>query len=130
PVWWMNAALVVLAIGSIAGGFAISWISPAVMGSTAATTVEHSKHTLLGMDPHTLAVALSFIVSFGGIAIAWFFHLINRGAADAVCSKLAPVVKLLENKYFTDELYDLCIVVVLRVISNITTFIDRLIVEN
>jgi NADH-quinone oxidoreductase subunit L len=49
-------------------------------------------------------------LAVGGIGIALFFFLLNRGAADRVAASAHGLRTLLLNKYYVDELYDATIV--------------------
>ncbi|AMY11684.1 NADH-quinone oxidoreductase subunit L [Luteitalea pratensis] len=65
----------------------------------------HTELTLMGV---------STVLAFVGIGLAAFFFLQRPAAADAVASSLAPVYRLLLNKYYVDEIYDAAIVHPLR----------------
>jgi NADH-quinone oxidoreductase subunit L len=52
-----------------------------------------------------------------GIAIAVFFFLRNRAAADSVADRLRGVHRVLLNKYYVDEIYDAAIVQPIRIVS-------------
>ena len=55
-------------------------------------------------------MAVSSALAVGGIGIALFFFLLNRGAADRVAAGAHGLRTLLLNKYYVDELYDATIV--------------------
>jgi NADH-quinone oxidoreductase subunit L len=45
---------------------------------------------------------LPFWLALGGVVVAWFFYLKAPSIPKAIGSALAPVVKVLENKYYLD----------------------------
>ena len=55
-------------------------------------------------------MALSSGAAVGGIAIAWFFFLRRKEAADALARTWATAHRTLLNKYYVDEIYDGAIV--------------------
>jgi NADH-quinone oxidoreductase subunit L len=64
-----------------------------------------------------MLMAISSGIAFAGIAIAAYFWLRNRRAADAVAERFRPVYTLLLNKYYVDELYDRLFVQPIKVLS-------------
>ena len=55
-------------------------------------------------------MAVSSVVAVAGIGLAVFFFLKTREAADRVARQFAGLHRLLENKYYVDEIYDAAIV--------------------
>ena len=149
--WLMNGPLMVLAVGAVAGGFlAHHWLESMVLNSSAApsavaasvpesaaSVVHDQPHgpgdtphaTLFGMDLHVAMMLISGVISIGGIALAWYFHLHNRPAADAAAAQRPGLVRLLANKYYVDEALDRCVVQPLRAIGHLCFVIDRLIID-
>ncbi|MEM8834787.1 MAG: NADH-quinone oxidoreductase subunit L [Planctomycetota bacterium] len=99
--------------------------------------------TFLGYDPHKAMYYVSAVVGFIGILLAAWFHG-PRGIAglfiggrteaatcrmDGVASKLGPLPKWAENKWYVDEFYDLVFVKPLYVLGHIFHMIDKLIVD-
>jgi NADH-quinone oxidoreductase subunit L len=76
-------------------------------------------------------MGVSSALALAGIGIAAFFFLANRKAADAIAASLAPVHRLLLNKYWVDELYDAVIVQPIRRVSESTLwrFVDVLLID-
>ena len=62
-------------------------------------------------------MAISSGIALAGIALAAYFWLRNRGAADGVARSLAPVHRLLLGKYYVDEAYDAAIVQPVKALS-------------
>jgi len=147
----MNAPLVVLAIGSLIFGvlgYKLHWFESIVSHSTAdpvtlpigeyaashghggehADEVHHAKFA--GMDPHNFMILLSSLLAIAGIALAAFFFWFNRELTAKLAKAFAPVVTLLESKYYIDELYDLVFVQPLRRLGGLFYVIDVLIINN
>jgi NADH-quinone oxidoreductase subunit L len=59
-------------------------------------------------------MGVSTVLAFVGIGLAAFFFLQRPEAADGAARSLAPLHKLLYNKYYVDEIYDAAIVHPLR----------------
>jgi NADH-quinone oxidoreductase subunit L len=155
PWWPMNAPLAVLAIGSLFaglfglyGGESHGWMGEMIHHSSADATAagvaghggeaaahgqkhggEHAGPTLLGMPLHTGMQVLSGFLAIAGIALAGYFHWLDRKAADKVAAATKPVVTVLANKYYVDELYDLVIVRPLRGMGHAFFIIDQLIIN-
>lgn len=135
--WMMNGPLVVLAIGAVAAGFlGEHWIHEMVNASSA--TVHHAveaggeqaEHgTLMGMNVHHAVMAISILAALAGIAIAAYFHLIRREAADKVKASYASLCDLLENKFWIDELYDTAIVRPLKLMGDLCFLCDRFVIN-
>jgi NADH-quinone oxidoreductase subunit L len=62
-------------------------------------------------------MAVSSIVAIAGIGIATFFFLKRRDAARAVAASFGGVHRVLERKYYVDDIYDAAIVQPIRIIS-------------
>jgi NADH-quinone oxidoreductase subunit L len=112
----MAIALVVLAAGSIVAGWVgiggrfekflePSFGEPLVAEQAAAGSSE------------TALMILSVAVAVAGIALAWYFFLRNRKAADRMAESFSGVHKVLENKYYVDEIYDAAVVQPVKIVS-------------
>jgi NADH-quinone oxidoreductase subunit L len=60
---------------------------------------------------------VSVVVALAGIAVAAYFFLKNRAAADKVAESFSGVHRVLSNKYYVDEIYDAGIVQPVQIIS-------------
>ncbi|MCC6680942.1 MAG: NADH-quinone oxidoreductase subunit L [Phycisphaeraceae bacterium] len=135
PWWPMNLPLVVLAIGAIAAGILAEyvggehgWMHTMIEHSTA--SVEHEFHgELFGLSLHSVMVVLSLLIAALGIGTAAYLHWLRRDAAGVLEQKFAPLVKLLVNKYYVDELYDLAIVRPLRGCGKFFNLIDDYLIQ-
>lgn len=137
--WLMNGPLVVLAVGAIfAGIVSQGWITDNIHHSTAG--VDHA--TVAAFydmelqeyeDKHHAAHSLASWVAGGGailmIALAAYFHLFNRAKADRISKNFAPLVVIMHNKYFIDELYDAIIRKPLRGLGSISSGLDSSVLD-
>ncbi|MEM7625546.1 MAG: NADH-quinone oxidoreductase subunit L [Planctomycetota bacterium] len=138
----MNAPLVLLAIGAVVLGYLghhFHWFehiidhtlgAPAAGGHHGEAGGEHHGPGVFGMDPHKFMLVLSSILAVGGITLAAFFYRLNRPLTDKLAVSLAPIVKLLQNKYYIDEFYDLAFVRPLRRLGGMFYVIDAMIINN
>ena len=62
-------------------------------------------------------MVVSSLVAVGGIAIAFYFFVRNRPAADGIAARFAGLHRLLLNKYYVDETYDATLVRPIRILS-------------
>jgi NADH-quinone oxidoreductase subunit L len=110
----MAFALIVLAIGSITagwlglGGRFEHFLEPSFGVRGAAETVE---------GPEAVLMIVSVVVAVAGIAVAAYFFLKNRAAADRVAARFPGVHRVLSNKYYVDEIYDAAIVQPVQIVS-------------
>ncbi len=154
----MNAPLVLLAVGAIVFGavayFGLfndgeKWFksitSPsyavghdlhaadahhATVGHAEAKYDEAHHATVFGVDAHTFMLVLSSLLASAGIALAAVFYWLKRPLADAAARRFAPLVTLLQNKYYVDEAYDALLVVPLRRLGGLFYVIDAMIISN
>jgi NADH-quinone oxidoreductase subunit L len=75
--------------------------------------------------PLILGGAISII----GIALAFWLHLVDRAKSDELATALGPLTRLLEAKYWVDEIYQALIVDNLRAAGEFFFAIDRYIVD-
>lgn len=127
----MTVPLILLAVGSVLAGYVGV---PHVLGG--ANRIERflepsfsRPHVVVseqvGLEPpapntDSLELVLMFVstcVALGGIALAVFFFLKRRDAADRVAVQFAGLHRLLVNKYYVDEIYDRTIVQPIRIVS-------------
>jgi NADH-quinone oxidoreductase subunit L len=120
--WVVTLPLVLLAIPSIAVGFFT--VGPMLFGDffSGAIFVTEAHNTLAGVaekvwhaDHGWVAAAVGFglhfyaspvfWLAFSGFAAATYIYLFNPSIAERSRKALAPVVRVLENKYGFDDLY-------------------------
>lgn len=75
--------------------------------------------------PLILGGAISII----GIALAFWLHLVDRAKSDELAASLGPVTRLLEAKYWVDEIYQAWIIEPLHNVGEFFFWIDRWIVD-
>jgi NADH-quinone oxidoreductase subunit L len=112
----MAFALVVLAIGSVVAGYASlsgrfeTFLEPSFALPSAELPVAN-------VDLELTLMGVSTAVAILGIGLAVFFFLKRRSAADRVAEQCAGLHRVLEHKYYVDELYDAAIVQPIRLAS-------------
>ena len=119
----MALALVVLAVGSILAGYI--GLPHALGGSNrleqflAPSLEAHAEggHAAANQGLELALMGVSTLVAAAGIGLAVFFFLRNRAAADQVAGRFAGVHRVLENKYYVDEIYDAAIVQPIQIVS-------------
>jgi NADH-quinone oxidoreductase subunit L len=145
----INLVLVVIAVGAVlaavpyfmsnhAEGVHGGWVADMVHDSTAGggLTYHGAEHgSLLGLDPHNAMYFLSGGVGAIGLLIAWFLHLRNRSAADALKARLLarPATRWLpvamENKWYVDEIYHALIRAPLWAFGHVCYLYDRFVID-
>jgi NADH-quinone oxidoreductase subunit L len=124
--WIMLFPLVVLAILSVIGG----WVGvPAALGGhneiehflepvfSAGTGVEAVATTSHGLE---LGLALvSVLVALGGLFIAYIFYYKKPGTAASYAKRMPALYRLIENKFYIDEIYSALIITPLLMFSRI-----------
>jgi NADH-quinone oxidoreductase subunit L len=117
----MAIALIVLAVGSVVAGYAglpgvlgggdwfAHYLEPSFGAAPVEEVVEH------GLEGTLMLVSVA--AALLGIAIAFYYFLKNRQAADAMASRFSGLRTLLQNKYYVDEIYDATVVQPIRIVS-------------
>jgi NADH-quinone oxidoreductase subunit L len=111
----MALVLIVLAIGSVVAGYVSlggrfeHFLEP----SFAPQHAEAAADTGLEL---TLMI-VSSLVAVAGIVIAAYFFLRNRHAADRLAEQFGGAHRVLEHKYYVDEIYDTAVVQPIRITS-------------
>ena len=133
----MAIALVVLAIGSVAAGWIgvphalgghnqlHAWLEPAFEAPAAAAAGEGAVTAATegeaGAESHeSLELALMAVSTAIAVLGIWFAHFVwiqRRRIAENAARELAPIHRLLLNKYYVDEIYDAAIVQPMHAIS-------------
>jgi NADH-quinone oxidoreductase subunit L len=161
PRFTINFVLVVITIGALLAavphfmpnkyiGVDGGWVADMVYDSSAIDGVPLEHHTeaagaghgeqaahggILGYDPHAVMYYISGTIGIGGILIAFYFHLANRKAADALRARLLAnpltrwLVLAMANKWYVDEFYNAVVVMPLWIFSWILDLFDRWIVD-
>jgi NADH-quinone oxidoreductase subunit L len=110
--WVVTLPLILLAIPSIVAGYVIG---PVVFGDyfgdaihiapehQAIATLGAEFHGVWGMVTHAF-LTLPFWLVVAGIATAWYLYIARPELPGVLRQKFAPLVRLLENKYWLDDL--------------------------
>ena len=111
----MALPLLVLAIGSVVAGYA-------GIGGRFERFLEPSfglqtEEAAAGAGLETTLMVVSSIVAVGGIGIAMYFFLKNREAAGRAARRFAGLHRVLEHKYYVDEIYDAALVQPIHIVS-------------
>jgi NADH-quinone oxidoreductase subunit L len=146
PRWAMNGVLIVIMLGAFATGIPgymemrgqSNWAqvmmahSSAFAGSVQAHVTDAVN---FGMNPHQLVELFGTIASLGGIAIAMYFHLLQRKSADKLRAWLLAhnsirwIPVAMENKWYVDEFYHACIRGPAWIAGQILHFTDKHVVD-
>jgi NADH-quinone oxidoreductase subunit L len=135
----MALALIVLAIGSVGAGYvgvpaglgghnalgawlAPSFAPPVAAAGTVAGVERPEAADAEGHDAEHLSLertlmGVSSAIAIGGILVAAFIWLQRREIADSMARSLAPIYRLLLNKYYVDEIYDATVVKPVQAVS-------------
>jgi len=111
----MALALIVLAIGSVLAGYASlggrfeRFLEPSFAPQRLEEVADRGLELTL--------TGVSIVAALGGIAIAAYFFLTNRRAGERMAQQFAGPRRLLQNKYYVDEIYDAAIVQPIRIVS-------------
>ncbi|TVQ50661.1 MAG: NADH-quinone oxidoreductase subunit L [Phycisphaerales bacterium] len=151
PKWAVNFVLIAITVGAILAaipyfmpsgeeGVKGGWVASMTLDSSARDGMYgvyaiEEKGKLFGADPYNAMYFVSAAFGLVGILIAWWLHLANRKAADALRAKLLanPLTRWLptamENKWYVDEIYHVFVRAPLWVIGHAFALIDRLFVD-
>jgi NADH-quinone oxidoreductase subunit L len=117
----MAFALVVLAIGSVTagwlglGGRFERFLEPS-FGARAESSAGLQAGLAEGSIETTLMI-VSVVVALAGIGLASYFWLKNRAAADRMADRFPGLHRVLEHKYYVDEIYDAAVVQPVQIVS-------------
>ena len=121
----MAVALVVLAIGSVVGGYIglpgssrlDAFLAPSFAAGEVRSEPGHEGAAAEDGRLEVTLMAVSTVVALSGIGIATFFFLKKKRAADEMALRFSGVHRLLTHKYYVDEIYDAAIVQPIRIVS-------------
>ena len=74
-------------------------------------------------------MGISAVVAIAGILLAYSLHLRDRSAADRLLIRFAPIAKVLDAKFYVDEIYQAAIVEPLRRLGQFFYAVDRFIID-
>jgi NADH-quinone oxidoreductase subunit L len=121
----MAVALIVLAVGSVFAGYASlggrfdHFLEPSFVVTEGAAGVQLPPEEEAAADAglEAILMVVSSVVALGGIGFAGFLFLKRRAAADRLAEQFAGVHRVLENKYYVDEIYDAALVQPIHIVS-------------
>jgi NADH-quinone oxidoreductase subunit L len=100
----MTIPLCILAFLSIfAGWVGIPWLPG---GYSFFVFYHHPHHA----EPNLILMAISFIVASSGIGLAYLIYYKGTPSPDKIRERFKPIHKVLYNKYYVDEFYNITIV--------------------
>ncbi|GGF91771.1 NADH-quinone oxidoreductase subunit L [Paenibacillus abyssi] len=120
----MTVPLIVLAVLAVLAGFVeLPWSGLGFLGGWLLPGEEVVHH---GSE---LVMVISTAVGALGIYLGWLIYVKGTISRDVVSSRVPGLVKLLERKYYMDELYHAVIVVPLRGIGQALQAVDDYIID-
>ena len=122
----MTVPLVLLAILAIGFGL-ISWNWPGAFGGFGYFVFYHEGH---GFEFTWWIGILSGVMAVGSFVLAYLIYERGSISLESTRRRFAPVLKLVENKYYFDEIYQWVIDRVVLVVANFVGFFDRAIVND
>ena len=135
--WTMTLPLILLAGFAIAAGWPGIPLDFPVIGGLIPNFIHEFVGETLAEHPEAITfnwfpLLISLGVSLGGLFLGWFVYRdVPAGAPDPLKNALGPVYKILQNKYYFDELYDFIFVRPAYWISRTFTYLwlDRKIID-
>jgi len=129
----MAFALIVLAIGSVLAGYAgfphalggsgrlERFLEPSFSVDASSVGLQPDRGEQQGAEAseglELGLMGVSTAAAIGGIGIAFFFFLSNPDAARRLAERFAGVYRVLQHKYYVDEVYDATLVQPIRIVS-------------
>lgn len=144
---WMTIPLILLTVGAVFAGyvgvtfawggdhaFAGLFVPGGRFQAFLAAPLESYHNALAQMPGHAEGHAawlpwLAGGLAIVGIAAAWFVYLRKPSLAEAAARATGPVYRLVYNKYFIDELYDLLVVGAVWSAGLFFYFFDRYVID-
>ncbi|MBQ0936762.1 NADH-quinone oxidoreductase subunit L [Ideonella paludis] len=110
--WVVTAPLVLLAIPSVLIGYLTiqpmlygDFLKDAIVVNAAAhpamSVIAGHFHGATAMALHAVST-LPFWLAVAGVAVSYYFYMVNPAIPAAIGRALSPVVRILENKYYMD----------------------------
>jgi NADH-quinone oxidoreductase subunit L len=139
-VWTMTAPLVALAVLALVTGWAgieenfplVGGLLPNWFHHFVGATIEHSVHLPVPEQFPYPALWTSLIVALGGLFLGWWVYgrkPLAAGQADPLTA-MGIVHKVLKNKYYFDELYDIAFIwPTLRLARWTYEFVDKVVID-
>lgn len=95
---------------------------------------KYNEMPIVGGDPHKMMYYVSGVIGLVGIALAWWFHLAGRTTAaecrmDKVARLFGPIPRWAEHKWYVDEFYHAVFRMPLVIISHLSHWFDKLVID-
>ena len=117
------SVLAVLAVGF--GWIAFNW--PGSFGGFGSFVYyDHAE----GFHFNVLLGALSIVLAVGAFALAWLVYVRRAWSHESLRARLAPVLRVVERRYYVDETYQWFIDRVILTVSAALAFFDRAVVND
>jgi NADH-quinone oxidoreductase subunit L len=125
----MVGPLMALGVLSILGGFLgfppeHGWLHQ-FLAPVAGTGEEHDVSTGLVLALMMIATGIALL----GWGLAHYFYSVNLSAPDRLAAKLQAAYRILLNKYYVDELYDLLLVEPTKKLGLLLDWFDRTVID-
>ena len=78
---------------------------------------------------HLMMMIGSGLISLAGIGLAYHLHLKDRRKAEEIAARYPGTIRVLESKYWFDEIYQAGIVEPLRSVGRLFFAMDRIVVD-
>jgi len=133
----INITLILITVGAVLSILLKDWAGDMVTDSSAAAGMAAEHHVEGGWfaNPHNRMSVVASTVTIIGIAIAWYFHLANRSAAERAKNALLAnsltrwLPMAMENKWYVDELYHATVRSPLWIFGHFLNLFDRYVVD-
>jgi len=91
----------------------------------------HVEEHHFSLMTEAILMTISALVAIGGMVVAWFFYLKNPAVPQNMARSMRGMFKLLVNKYWIDELYDVVFVQPgLKLADALAGGVDKLVIDN
>ena len=116
----MTIPLILLAIGALLTGYlglpSLSLIDPALESAFKAGEQAVAAHGNLTLE--LILLLVSGLIAIAGAYLAYRAYIVDKDLPGRVREALGPVTRLIDNKYYVDEVYDRIIVNPLRALGS------------
>ena len=122
----MTVPLILLAVLAIGFGL-ISWNWPGAFGGFGYFVFYHEGH---GFEFTWWIGILSAVMAVGAFVLTYLIYERGSIALESTRRRFAPILRVVENKYYFDEIYQWTIDRIVLVVANFIGFFDRAIVND
>ena len=122
----MTVPLALLAILAVGFGL-ISWNWPGAFGGFGTFVFNHKPH---GFEFTWWIGILSAVMAVGSFVLTYLIYEKGSISLDATRQRFAAILRVVENKYYFDEIYQWTIDRIVLVLANFVGFFDRAIVND